>query len=133
MFVYISSHAASKLRLGNHVPNSLYIHSYAYFDPTSYREELIFLFGISFRLFRGLTVGNGIPNDKFDRMSEGSARSYPLKENAGKNWGGTPSSTFYVCGSGAPLKFMFDGFLVANGLRDVVLRLKGNEYNFQER
>jgi hypothetical protein len=93
MFVYISSHAASRLSLGNHVPKSLYIHSYAYFESTSYREDLIFLFGITFRLFRGLTVGNGIPIDKFDRTSEDSARSY-LSRKTQMNLGGTPSSTF---------------------------------------
>jgi hypothetical protein len=104
MFVYISSHAASRLRLGNHVPKSLYIHSYAYFESTtSYREDLNFPFGITFRLLRGLTVGNGIPIDKFDRTSEDSARSYPLKENANKIWGAPLVARFYVCGSGAPV------------------------------
>ena len=46
--------------------------------------------------FRGASVGNGIPIDKFDGTSEVNARSYPLKENANKNWG-TPLVARFTC------------------------------------
>lgn len=50
-----------------------FIHSYAYFESTSYQEDLILLFRFTFRLFRELSVGNGISIDKFDRTSEDRA------------------------------------------------------------